>query len=63
MTYLVGAIVLIALSVYALLKSHRLYVEEKGLVIKIVSILFAITSVLAANAAYHAVCEFIRGLL
>lgn len=59
MINLSGAIVLIALSIYALLKSHRLYVEEKGLVIKIVSVIFAILSVLAA---YHAVCEFIRYL-
>lgn len=62
MTYLIGAIALCVLSVYCFVKSHGLYVEEKGVVIKLISIAFAIVSVVSAAATYHAIEMFIAYL-
>lgn len=62
MIYLLGAIVLCVLSVYCFIKSHRLYVEEKGVVVKLISIAFAIVSVASAKATYHAIEMFIAYL-
>ncbi len=59
--YLIGAIALCCISVYAIKKSHRLYVDERGLVTKALSITYAILSVLAASAAYCAIEAYLSG--
>lgn len=59
MNYLFGAMLLCFISVHALNRSHKIYVEMTGTVTKVVSIAFALVGLGAVIFAYQAVCEFL----
>lgn len=56
MTHIIGAIVLCFISVQALLQSLKLW-AEKGLVVKVISISYAVLSVVSAKMTYYILVE------
>ncbi len=58
---MIGAMALCVLSVYAINKSHKLYVEETGAVVTVLSIIYAAISAISAYATYHAIKAFMNG--
>lgn len=60
MIYLIGAVALSLLSVRALNQSHKIYVEESGLVARTVAILYAVVGLGSVLFAYHAVTQFLE---
>lgn len=62
MIYLIGAIALSLISVRALNQGHKIYVEQRGLVTRVVAVLFTIIAVGASYFAYFASCEFLGAM-
>ena len=59
MSYLLGAIACCLFSVRALTQGQKMWIEMKGLVTRIVAILFAITGTAAIWLAYQCSNEFL----
>ena len=59
MIYAIGAILYCLISVRCLNQSHKIYIEQTGLVTKTLSILYAIGGVGAVCFAYRACTQFI----
>ncbi len=62
MIYLIGAIALSLISVRALNQGHKIYVEQKGLVTRVVAVLFTLIGAGAAYFSYYAVREFMGAI-